>query len=69
MTAVRGLANRNSSFMRNEVELCKLANLTSIAKLELDQKEKAISDAKSDKDAESEIKVDKISKPMQDEVK
>ena len=40
--AVKTLADRNSVFMRNEVELCRLSNMTSITKLELDQKEKAI---------------------------
>ncbi len=34
--SVRTLADRNSQFMRNEVELCRLANLASITKLELD---------------------------------
>ena len=42
VTSVRQLADRNSVFMKNEVELCRLANLSSITKLELEQKEKAI---------------------------
>ena len=42
VTSVRQLADRNSVFMKNEVELCRLANLSSITKLELAQKEKAI---------------------------
>ena len=46
MQSVRTLADRNSLFMRNEVELCRLANLASITKLELDQKEKAIEELK-----------------------
>ena len=34
--AVRMLAQRNSQFMQNEIELCKLSNLTSITKKELE---------------------------------
>ena len=45
VTSVRQLADRNSVFMKNEVELCRLANLSSITKLELEQKEKAIQEA------------------------
>ncbi len=33
--------------MKNEVELCRLDNLSSITKLELEQKEKAIQETKS----------------------
>ncbi len=32
--------------MKNEVELCRLNNISSITKLELDQKEKQINDSK-----------------------
>jgi len=34
------LTDRNSTFMRNEVEICRLTNLSSITKKELEQKEK-----------------------------
>jgi len=38
--AVKQLTDRNSTFMRNEVEICRLTNLSSITKKELEQKEK-----------------------------
>jgi hypothetical protein len=38
--SVRQLTERNSKFMKNEIEICKLINLTSISKKELEQKEK-----------------------------
>ena len=34
------LARRNAEYMGNEVEICRLSNLTSITKKELEQKEK-----------------------------
>ena len=40
MNAVKMLAERNSTYMNNEIEIAKLTNLTSITKKELDQKEK-----------------------------
>ena len=50
--------------MRNEVELCRLANMTSITKLELDQKEKAIQDLKA-KDLNAPGSLQKASEPLQ----
>ena len=44
MQAVRTLAERNSQFMRTEVELCRLDNMGSVTRLELDQKEKALAE-------------------------
>jgi chemotaxis regulatin CheY-phosphate phosphatase CheZ len=38
--AVKQLTDRNSSFMRNEIEICRLTNLASVTKKELEQKEK-----------------------------
>ena len=38
--AVKQLTDRNSTFMRNEIEICRLTNLSSITKKELEQKEK-----------------------------
>lgn len=40
MNAVRMLAERNATYMNNEIEISKLSNLTSITKKELEQKEK-----------------------------
>ena len=40
LRAVRELAERNATFMGNEIEISKLVNLTSITKKELEQKEK-----------------------------
>ena len=40
MKAVQMLAKRNAEFMENEIEICRLTNLTSITKKELEQKEK-----------------------------
>ena len=34
------LARRNAEYMGNEIEICRLSNLTSITKKELEQKEK-----------------------------
>jgi len=34
------LARRNAEFMGSEIEICRLTNLTSITKKELEQKEK-----------------------------
>ena len=34
------MTDRNSSFMRNEIEICRLTNISSITKKELEQKEK-----------------------------
>ena len=44
--AVRQLADRNSNYMKNEVEICRLVNLTSITKKELEQKERVAVDLK-----------------------
>ena len=38
--ALQMLADRNAEFMSNEIEICRLNNLTSITKKELEQKEK-----------------------------
>ena len=38
--AVQMLARRNAEYMGNEIEVCRLSNLTSITKKELEQKEK-----------------------------
>jgi len=40
LNAVKMLAERNSTYMTNEIEVAKLTNLTSISKKELEQKEK-----------------------------
>lgn len=40
MQAVQMLAKRNAVYMSNEIEICRLSNLTSITKKELEQKEK-----------------------------
>jgi predicted RNase H-like nuclease (RuvC/YqgF family) len=40
LNAVKMLAERNSTYMNNEIEIAKLTNLTSISKKELEQKEK-----------------------------
>ena len=40
MKAVQMLARRNAEYMGNEIEICRLSNLTSITKKELEQKEK-----------------------------
>lgn len=40
LNAVKMLAERNSTYMSNEIEVAKLTNLTSISKKELEQKEK-----------------------------
>ena len=40
LNAVRMLADRNATYMNNEIEISKLVNLTSITKKELEQKEK-----------------------------
>ena len=34
--AVKQLTDRNSSFMRNEIEICRLTNLASVTKKELE---------------------------------
>jgi hypothetical protein len=65
--AVKTLADRNSVFMRNEVELCRLSNMTSITKLELDQKEKAIQDLKQ-KDPKAADPLQKASEPLQQQI-
>lgn len=36
MKAVKMLARRNAEFMENEIEVCRLTNLTSISKKELE---------------------------------
>ena len=46
MKAVTMLADRNAEFMSNEIEICRLSNLSSITKKELEQKEKIHSDLK-----------------------
>jgi len=46
MKAVTMLADRNADFMNNEIEICRLNNLSSITKKELEQKEKIHSDLK-----------------------
>lgn len=38
--AVKQLTDRNGTFMKNEIEICRLTNLSSITKKELEQKEK-----------------------------
>lgn len=40
VSAVKQLAERNSQFMTNEVEICRLLNIVSVTQKELDQKEK-----------------------------
>ena len=40
LNAVKMLAERNSTYMSNEISVAKLTNLTSISKKELEQKEK-----------------------------
>lgn len=42
VSTVRQLAERNALFMRNEVELCRLNNMSRITKLELEQKQRQI---------------------------
>ena len=49
--AVKMLAERNASFMENEIEICRLTNLTSITKKELEQKEKIHQELKENIDA------------------
>lgn len=44
--SVKDLTDRNATFMRNEVELCRLKNVTSITKKELEQKEKSTQELK-----------------------
>ena len=46
MKAVTMLADRNAEFMSNEIEICRLSNLSSITKKELEQKENIHSDLK-----------------------
>lgn len=36
VNAVKQLANRNSDFMSNEVEICRLMNIVSVTEKELD---------------------------------
>lgn len=40
VSAVKQLAQRNTEFMSNEIEICRLMNVISITQKELDQKEK-----------------------------
>jgi hypothetical protein len=40
--AVKSLAQRNSEFMANEIDICRLLNVTSVTQKELDQKEKLV---------------------------
>ena len=44
--AVQMLARRNAEFMTNEIEICRLANMTSITKKELEQKERVQAELK-----------------------
>lgn len=53
VASVKQLASRNSDFMTNEVEICRLMNVISITQKELDQKEKFTSEL-NDKVKESE---------------
>ncbi|CDW75938.1 UNKNOWN [Stylonychia lemnae] len=46
--SLKELVNRNSRFMKNEIEMCKLVNQTSVMKRELEQKEKYIEDMAKD---------------------
>ena len=46
MKAVQMLARRNAEFMTNEIEICRLANMTSITKKELEQKERVQAELK-----------------------
>jgi hypothetical protein len=40
--SIKELVNRNSRFMKNEIEICRLVNECSVMKRELEQKEKTI---------------------------
>ena len=44
--SVKELVNRNSRFMKNEIELCRLVNECAVMKRELEQKEKTVEDLK-----------------------
>lgn len=48
--SVKELVNRNSRFMKNEIEICKLVNDCAVMKRELEQKEKTIEDLTRDVD-------------------
>ena len=51
--SVKELVNRNSRFMKNEIEICKLVNECAVMKRELEQKEKTIEDLNKDLDQKS----------------
>eukprot|EP00347_Sterkiella_histriomuscorum_P020386 403338000 len=51
--SLKELVNRNSRFMKNEIEICKLINETAVIKRELEQKEKYIEDIAKDIDQRS----------------
>jgi hypothetical protein len=46
--SVKELVNRNSRFMKNEIEICRLVNECAVMKRELEQKEKTIEDLNKD---------------------
>ncbi len=54
LNAVKMLADRNSTYMNNEIEVAKLTNLTSISKKELEQKEKIHQELKESIDSHDE---------------
>ena len=54
LNAVKMLAERNSTYMSNEIEVAKLTNLTSISKKELEQKEKIHQELKESIDSHDE---------------
>jgi hypothetical protein len=51
--SLKELVNRNSRYMRNEIELCRLINETAVVKRELEQKEKYVDDIAKDIDHRS----------------
>lgn len=51
--SLKELVNRNSRFMKNEIEICKLINETAVIKRELEQKEKYVEDIAKDIDEKS----------------
>ena len=62
MESVKELVNRNSRFMKNEIEICKLINETAVLKRELEQKEKYVEDLSKDIDKRSLNDRDLVSK-------
>ena len=46
--SIKELVNRNSRYMKNEIEICRLVNECAVMKKELEQKEKTIEDLQKD---------------------